>query len=486
MSLFRQTIMAGSIDCDHLQEYKFDRWGHPINTKSDACILHINAYYEQVLSYGAKRDIIMRAMQEDGDCVLANTLAALTLVAKRPPDASSHLHAAQRKLEVATVYEKMVFNAVSSLIDGGDEETTMDLHFKLLKDFPKDLVSLKRAQVLCFYIGRSDLSLQLVEQVLPANQGEKYIYGMLSFSLLEVGRMGDAELAARKGLTIKSDDPWSQHALCHVFQHECRFKEAVHFMETCLDSWNACCSFMYTHNWWHLALCYLEGHAHLSKVLHIYDSHILAPLQRENVDHSQVYLNALGLLLNIHVHGHSGIIDDRMRDLVDKLLDQSLWHQEWLLDLLAIWALTFTNKFSQADQLLEGMKCRVNEMIGKKSQSMQRVLLLAEALYHYGKSEYSRAYNILGSNFNVREYKVIGASDEQLDVFDNVWCIILLNSGHISQVIEALEHKVAIRSGVPFTWRLLEKAYSREGGEPLEIVTGKAKALEETYFTQEE
>ena len=59
--------MAGSIDCDHLQEYKFDRWGHPINTKSDACILHINAYYEQVLSYGAKRDIIMRAIQEDGE-----------------------------------------------------------------------------------------------------------------------------------------------------------------------------------------------------------------------------------------------------------------------------------------------------------------------------------------------------------------------------------------------------------------------------------
>lgn len=298
--------------------------------------------------------------------------------------------------------------------------------------------------------------------------------------------MGDAELASRKGLTIKSDDPWSQHALCHVFQHECRFKEAVQFMKTCSDSWNACCSFMYTHNWWHLALCYLEGHAHLSKVLHIYDSHILAPLQRENVDPSQVYLNALGLLLNIHVHGHSGIIDDRMRDLSYHLLDQSLWHQEWLLDLLAVWALTFTNKFSQADQLLEDMKCRVNEMRGKKRQSMQRVLLLAEALYHYGKSDYSQAYNILGPNFNVCECKVIGASDEQLDVFDNVWCIILLNSGHISQAIEALERKVAIRSGIPLTWRFLEKAYSREGGEPLEIAREKAKALEETYFTEED
>lgn len=37
--------------------------------------------------------------------------------------------------------------------------------FQLLNDYPKDLVSLKRAQVLCFYMGRPDLSLDLVHQV---------------------------------------------------------------------------------------------------------------------------------------------------------------------------------------------------------------------------------------------------------------------------------------------------------------------------------
>lgn len=36
---------------------------------------------------------------------------------------------------------------------------------QLLNDYPKDLVSLKRAQVLCFYMGRPDLSLDLVHQV---------------------------------------------------------------------------------------------------------------------------------------------------------------------------------------------------------------------------------------------------------------------------------------------------------------------------------
>ncbi|EFH64422.1 hypothetical protein ARALYDRAFT_893559 [Arabidopsis lyrata subsp. lyrata] len=34
------------------------------------------------------------------------------------------------------------------------------------------------------------------------------------------------------------------HELCHVLQHECRFKEAVEFMEALAESWPSCSSFM--------------------------------------------------------------------------------------------------------------------------------------------------------------------------------------------------------------------------------------------------
>lgn len=37
---------------------------------------------------------------------------------------------------------------------------------------------------------------------------------MLAFALIEAGgRMREAEVAARRGLTIDSDDVWSQHAV---------------------------------------------------------------------------------------------------------------------------------------------------------------------------------------------------------------------------------------------------------------------------------
>lgn len=152
--------------------------------------------------------------------------------------------------------------------------------WQLLKDFPRDLVSLKRAQVLCFYMARADLSLDLVQQVqfnhyflkkivgrvfsirflgnvcramltkhnviwlniwhfnlrfwnqsphlnlvhdlwiqqvLPINQEENYIYGMLAFPLLELGKMADAEKAAKKGFEINQQDYWAQHAVSYLY-----------------------------------------------------------------------------------------------------------------------------------------------------------------------------------------------------------------------------------------------------------------------------
>eukprot|EP00252_Welwitschia_mirabilis_P020959 TRINITY_DN5251_c0_g1_i4.p1 TRINITY_DN5251_c0_g1~~TRINITY_DN5251_c0_g1_i4.p1 ORF type:complete len:374 (-),score=71.63 TRINITY_DN5251_c0_g1_i4:124-1245(-) len=354
----------------------------------------------------------------------------------------------------------MVFDAVSCLISKDDDDAAFGAHLKLLCNFPKDLVSLKRGQILCFYMGRPDLSLQLVEQVLSSNEGERYIYGMLSFALLEVGRMRDAEFAAKRGLLIKSDDPWSQHALCHVLQYDCRFKEAIDFMEQHSESWNFCCPFMYVHNWWHLALCYVEGDADLNSVLNIYDNRILVSLKRENVDASQVYLNALGLLLTLHVRRHSSIIKDKVKYLADGLVDKSLWHQEWQLDLFVVWAFSYSNKASQAEQCLDGMKRRVTHMRESKSQRFKSVLLLAESLYYYGKSDYHQAYNVLGKGFNVCDCKVMGASNEQLDVFEGARLDILIKSDHISEAIEALENSTSLHGGSTLTRCLLERAYS--------------------------
>ncbi|WOK99335.1 tetratricopeptide repeat protein 38 isoform X2 [Canna indica] len=458
-------------------------WGYPVRTASDACIAAIEAYCEQVLTYGRDRAVILSAARRDPSCVLANILAAHFLASKNPSEASGFLRAASVSFENATLYERAVFGAISCLVaDDKDEQLALNRHLELLKAFPKDLLSLKRVQVLYFYMGRPDLSLNIVQQVIVHNEDQSYIYGMLSFPLLELGRMDEAAGAARKGLSINNQDLWSQHNLCHVLQYECRFKEAADFMEACSSSWNSCSSFMLTHNWWHVAVCYLEGDSPLSKVLEIYDHYIWKELQRTDAEPAEVYVNALGLLLRIYVRGHVDDIADRLKLLANVLKDESTWHVEWLIDILALWALAWSKETTKAADLLESIKSRFSVLGRKKQQLMQRAILLAEAIYEYGRGNFHRVFDLLGPDYDAIDFKMIGASDEQLDVLNEVWFIVLLNIGQISKVIELVTKQVSKREGAPFLWRLLERAYSMEGRPDAPLAGEKAKTLEASYF----
>jgi hypothetical protein len=63
----------------------------------------------------------------------------------------------------------------------------------------------------------------VTDQVLPENQDQNYIYGMLAFPLLELGKMDEAERAARKGLAINKNDVWSQHNVCSGYSYSSSF-----------------------------------------------------------------------------------------------------------------------------------------------------------------------------------------------------------------------------------------------------------------------
>ncbi|KAH9709301.1 tetratricopeptide repeat protein 38 [Citrus sinensis] len=502
-----------------MEGVKLERWGYEVKTSSDSCICAINAYYHQVLSYGRERRVILEAAEHDKDCVLANILAAHFLSSSDSFKASLHIRAAKSRLDEATTYEKAVFYAVCYLIsDDRDDEVAVESHSKLLKEFPRDLLSLKRTQILCFYMGRPDLCFDIIHQVLPYNQQEDFIFGILAFSLLELGQMSDAEEAAKKGLKINKHDCWSQHA------HDCCFKEAVQFMEECSSTWSSCSSFMYTHNWWHVALCYLEGHSPMRKVLEIYDNHIWKELEKPGAVHPEVYLNALGLLLRVYVRGELDVFGNRLKVLADCVADQDAgfrtyvldlflstlvdchpngrheiflkstcflcingewqanWYLECHLDLLILWALANTGEVSKAEDLLKGLKSRHSKMIKKKQELMQTGVQLAEALYAYGRGNDEKALELLGPDFDANSCKMIGASDEQLDVFNEVWYSLLLNTGRAAKAIEVIDKRIKKREGAPFLWRLLERAYSMVGRQEAAAVSEKARTLEAAYF----
>ncbi|CDY40286.1 BnaA07g09140D [Brassica napus] len=144
---------------------------YEVNTSSDDCInciASIKSNSHQVLGYGRDMKVILEAPLYDKDCVLGNNLAAHYLFSSDISRAKTYDRAAEYHL-VSSTYPLL-----------------MKKHFSRLCGFGF-------FSILCFYMGRPDLSLPLFEEILPENQEHDYVYGMLAFSLLERGHLAEAE-----------------------------------------------------------------------------------------------------------------------------------------------------------------------------------------------------------------------------------------------------------------------------------------------------
>ncbi|KAL6535007.1 hypothetical protein OROHE_013061 [Orobanche hederae] len=163
-------------------------------------IIHTRPFQE-VLSYGRNRSVILEAPKSDPECVLGNNLAAHFLCSSG--SARQLIEAAKSQLEQGSSYEKAVIEAFIYLISLDiDDDVAVEMHSKLLQDFPRDLASLKRAQVLCFYMALLIVTNNISPPIGFANKCEDYICGMLAFALLELGRVEDAEEASKRGFEI--------------------------------------------------------------------------------------------------------------------------------------------------------------------------------------------------------------------------------------------------------------------------------------------
>jgi hypothetical protein len=79
-------------------------------------------------------------------------------------------------------------------------------------------------------MGRQEDMLNLALQALTANHDSPFIHGMLAFALVEVGgRMREAEMAARQGLTIDDHDLWAQHVVRAMPALCARCHSALHY-----------------------------------------------------------------------------------------------------------------------------------------------------------------------------------------------------------------------------------------------------------------
>ena len=146
----------------------------------------------------------------------------------------------------------------------------------LLVQWPTDLLALAIGHQLDFFLADAaelrDRPGRTLARLDPQHPHTGFVRGMQAFGLEESGHYAMAEEAGLAAVDANPDDVWGVHAVAHTFEMQGRVDDGIRFMESRRADWGE--GNMFTvHNWWHLALYYLE-HGRHADVLALYDERI--------------------------------------------------------------------------------------------------------------------------------------------------------------------------------------------------------------------
>jgi tetratricopeptide (TPR) repeat protein len=403
-----------------------DRWGSPVFARRQQAVDLFDEAVEQLVSLSGDPLVLAdEAAARDPELVLARVLQGyLALYAgsasglRRATALVSDLH--PWDLE-AGERELLHVLAVQSWVDGEWERAASFLERALLHD-PRDLLALKVAQDLSFFIGDQQDLRDVVERVFGAwpsdRPGYGYVCGMYAFGLEENGEYEAAAAQARSALEQNPRDVWAVHAQAHVFEMEGAQRVGVAFLNDSVDDWSS--SYFATHNWWHRALYHLELRE-IDEALALYDGPIRGSRSSEWLD----VHDAASLLWRLHLFGVD--IGDRARTLledVEGLLDDSVsvfndWHAVMIAGLAG--APELGEQRIQLDlRAWRGTNRRVMETVG---------LELLEGFASFAAGDTSRALHCLIAI--EPKAHVVGGSHAQRDVIDLTLIAAAAKSGDV-------------------------------------------------------
>jgi tetratricopeptide (TPR) repeat protein len=333
--------------------------------------------------------------------------------------------------------EILHLRAARSWAAGDWDEAAHGLERALLHD-SQDLLALKVAQDLYFFLGKTRDLQSVVTRVLRAWPAQKrgwgYVQGMYAFGLEENGDYAQAELFARAALHHNPRDVWANHALAHVFEMEGRIDEGIRFLAESAPQWSS--SFFAVHTWWHQALYHLER-AECDAALALYDGPIRGVRSLEWVD----LVDAASLLWRLSLHG----VDVRDRSValaadVAEVIDAPTYiFNDWH----AVMAFGLAGRVDLAEHLLSGNR---RQAVGTNRAVAGRAgIALLDGFSAFAAGRFNRAIDLLT---DVRSCaRVVGGSNAQRDVVDLTLIAAAARAGEHGMARQLVAERASRRPG---------------------------------------
>ena len=422
-----------------------DSQGLDVSTDSPETIAAINRYTDQALAYGKDAVAIFQGIAADPECAIANAhAAALYLSQERAQSrrqALPYLQAAKQYKDKATEREKLYISAVEAWAAGAIGQSLAYLEI-LVEKFPRDVVAVQMGQYHYFYQGNQEALLSIAEKVLPTNRENHYLHGMVAFGLEQCHRLEEAEAMGRRATEMNRNDPWAHHAVAHVMEMQGRLEEGIAWMESLSDSWENCNSMLYTHNWWHIALYYLEQQD-FQKVLSLYDTHVWG---RAWKDSSKDPIGAIALLLRLELRGVD--VSARWRELASHLTARIHEHALPFQDLHYIYAFSRAGQSDQVTEMLLSMQSYAKAADPSVQKAWNEVAVpAARGMAAHAQGKWERAIAEFGSILS--RLHTIGGSHAQRDLFEQVYLDAWLRAEQNHEALKLLEKRFTARRYIP-------------------------------------
>lgn len=389
-----------------------DRWGVPVLGTDGVAVTTLDQAIEDLLALaGDPVGGAESAAAADPTLVLARLYRAYLSLYETSADGVAAARELVKPLEAGgelPAREAHHLAAVRAWADGDWHLAARSLEQALVAN-PRDLLALKVAQDLYFFLG-SRLELRdVAARVLPAWPREDpawgFIQGIYAFGLEENADYRAAEQAARNALARNAADVWAVHAMAHVYEMEGRRQLGIDFLTTSSPHWEG--SYFAVHNWWHLGL-YLVESGRVTDALALYDARVRARPSTAWLD----IVDAAALLWRLSLYGQD--VTARAQALADSISDLvgtpvylfNDWHAVMAFGLAGDHARTSAITAANGD-----LAAPTNR------QAAQRVgLRLLQGFSAFAQGDAARAADLLIDTR--QDANAVGGSHAQRDVID--------------------------------------------------------------------
>jgi tetratricopeptide (TPR) repeat protein len=388
-----------------------DRWEVPVRAGSaDAVALLDSAIEDLAALAGDPVADADAAVAADDSLVLGHIYRAYLQLYGTTPEGVAAAGEILKRLDETVMGERELHHlrAARHWAEGDWEATTRALERALLCH-PRDLLALKVAQDLYFFLGNRLELRDTAARVLPAwpehLPGWGYVQGIYAFGLEENADYRQAESCARAALDRNPRDVWSVHALAHVFEMEGNQREGVEFLTASAPDWSP--SYFAIHNWWHRGLYHLEL-GEIDEALALYDDPIRAGRSTEWLD----VVDAAALLWRLSLFGVD--VTERAEQLaadIDDLVSSPVYiFNDWH----AVMAFGLAGNTERAERVIASN--RHLSAPTNAGAAARAGLALLEAFAAFAAGHPDRAIDLL---IDIRpRANAVGGSHAQRDVID--------------------------------------------------------------------